>query len=69
MLSAAAIYGARGAFGVMLVTTKKGQAGKMTIGYSNNFGTSDLTVNTDFITSGYDAARLNDEAFLRATGE
>ncbi len=66
--SAAAIYGARGAFGVMLVTTKKGQAGKMTIGYSNNFGTSDLTVNTDFITSGYDAARLNDEAFLRATG-
>lgn len=66
--SAAAIYGARGAFGVMLVTTKKGKTGKMNINYSNNFGSSGLTVNTDFMTSGYDAARLNDEAFIRATG-
>lgn len=66
--SAAAIYGARGAFGVMLVTTKKGKAGKMNISYSNNFGTSDLTVRTDFITNGYDAALINDEAFVRATG-
>ncbi|MFZ4262994.1 SusC/RagA family TonB-linked outer membrane protein [Sphingobacterium sp. HJSM2_6] len=66
--SAAAIYGARGAFGVLLVTTKKGKAGKMNIGYSNNFGMADLTVNTDFMTSGYDAAILNDEAFIRATG-
>ena len=66
--SAAAIYGARGAFGVMLVTTKRGKAGKMNISYSNNFGSSGLTVRTDFITSGYDAAILNDEAFVRATG-
>ena len=66
--SAAAIYGARGAFGVMLVTTKKGKEGQMTINYSNNFGSAGLTVNTDFMTSGYDAARLNDEAFIRATG-
>jgi len=66
--SAAAIYGARGAFGVMLVTTKRGKAGKMNINYSNNFGWSGLTVRTDFMTSGYDAARLNDEAFIRATG-
>lgn len=66
--SAAAIYGARGAFGVMLVTTKRGKAGKMNINYSNNFGSSALTVSTDFMTSGYDAARLNDEAFIRATG-
>lgn len=66
--SAAAIYGARGAFGVMLVTTKKGKEGQMTINYSNNFGSAGLTVNTDFITNGYDAARLNDEAFIRATG-
>ena len=66
--SAAAIYGARGAFGVMLVTTKIGKAGKMNINYSNNFGWSGLTVRTDFMTSGYDAAKLNDEAFIRATG-
>lgn len=66
--SAAAIYGARGAFGVMLVTTKRGKEGRMTINYNNNFGSAGLTVNTDFITNGYDAARLNDEAFIRATG-
>src|SRR5690606_16398853 len=66
--AAAAIYGARGAFGVVLVTTKKGKAGRMNISYNNNFGFSDLTVSTDFMTSGYDAARLNDEAFIRATG-
>ncbi len=66
--SAAAIYGARGAFGVMLVTTKKGKAGKMNINYANNFGWSGLTVSTDFMTSGYDAALMNDEAFIRATG-
>ncbi|MGJ1445175.1 SusC/RagA family TonB-linked outer membrane protein [Sphingobacterium spiritivorum] len=66
--AAAAIYGARGAFGVMLITTKKGKAGKMSINYGNNFAFSGLTVSTDFITSGYDAAILNDEAFIRATG-
>lgn len=66
--SAAAIYGARGAFGVMLVTTKKGKEGKMNINYSNNFSWAGLTVSTDFMTSGYDAARLNDEAFMRHTG-
>lgn len=66
--SASAIYGARGAFGVMLVTTKKGKAGMMNIQYSNNLGWGGLTVNTNFMTSGYDAAMLNDEAFIRATG-
>jgi TonB-linked SusC/RagA family outer membrane protein len=66
--SAAAIYGARGAFGVMLVTTKRARAGKINVNYGNNFGWSDLTVRTDFITDGYDAAVLNDEAFRRATG-
>ncbi len=66
--SAAAVYGARGAFGVMLVTTKRGQAGKMNISYNNNFATSNLSVSTDFMTNGYDAAILNDEAFVRATG-
>ena len=66
--AASAIYGARGAFGVVLVTTKKGAAGRMQINYTNNFGWSGLTVNTNFMTSGYDAAILNDEAFIRATG-
>lgn len=66
--AAAAIYGARGAFGVMLITTKKAKSGKLNINYNNNFGWGGSTVSTDFMTSGYDAARLNDEAFIRATG-
>jgi len=38
--SATAIYGARGANGVVLITTKKGKAGKSSLSYSTNFGTS-----------------------------
>ena len=35
--AAAAIYGSRAANGVIVVTTKKGQAGRMKLSYSNNF--------------------------------
>ena len=34
---AAAIYGSRAAFGVILVTTKRGKVGKPSINYTNNF--------------------------------
>ncbi|MDB5143631.1 MAG: SusC/RagA family protein [Mucilaginibacter sp.] len=34
--SATAIYGSRGAFGVILVTTKHGKAGKVQVNYNNN---------------------------------
>jgi len=67
--ASAAIYGARGAFGVILVTTRKGRSGKMQISYGNNFSWSSPTVSTDFITSGYDAAMLNDEAFKITLGK
>lgn len=36
--SATAIYGARGANGVVIITTKRGVAGKMTINYTGNVG-------------------------------
>ncbi|MFZ6014065.1 MAG: SusC/RagA family TonB-linked outer membrane protein [Bacteroidota bacterium] len=36
--SAAAIYGSRGANGVIIITTKKGDAGKLKVGYNNNIG-------------------------------
>jgi len=36
--SATAIYGARGANGVVIITTKRGQSGKMTVNYSGNAG-------------------------------
>ncbi|MGN7723388.1 SusC/RagA family TonB-linked outer membrane protein [Chitinophaga sp. 22620] len=66
--SAAAIYGARAAFGVILVTTKAAKRGKLTVNYGNNFSSSRSTVSTDFITDGYTSAVLNDEAFLVTTG-
>lgn len=40
--AATAIYGARGANGVVLVTTKSGMAGKAQIGYRYNIGFSDV---------------------------
>jgi TonB-linked SusC/RagA family outer membrane protein len=36
--SAAAIYGSRGANGVIIITTKKGVSGKLSINYNNNIG-------------------------------
>ncbi len=35
--AAAAIYGSRAANGVIVVTTKRGEAGRMRVGYNNNF--------------------------------
>ena len=35
--AAASIYGSRAPFGVVLITTKTGKAGKMTVNYNNNF--------------------------------
>lgn len=51
-----AIYGARAAAGVVLITTKKGRSGKMKIEYNGMFGTSapskrlDLTNATEYAT-------------------
>lgn len=66
--SVAAIYGARGAFGVILVKTKQGKAGKTVIRYNNNFAFSTPTVSTDFLTSGYDWMRINDAALAHIGG-
>ncbi|MDF2190346.1 TonB-dependent receptor [Paraflavitalea sp. CAU 1676] len=66
--SAAAIYGARAAFGVILVTTKTAKKGKIIVNYSNNFSWQTPTVRTDFMTDGYDVAKMMDSAFLRSTG-
>jgi iron complex outermembrane receptor protein len=40
--SATAIYGSRGANGVILITTKRGKAGSTTLNYSGNFGISKM---------------------------
>lgn len=51
--SASAIYGARAAFGVVLITTKSGKSGKSTINYSNSFQWSKATALPD-IMNAYD---------------
>lgn len=53
--SAAAVYGARAAFGVILVTTKSGSEkdGKATVRYSGRVGWEEPTTSTDYINTGY----------------
>lgn len=51
--SAAAIYGARGAFGVVLITTKTPQKGKMQLNYSFNYSLNDRAVKPKLLTNGY----------------
>lgn len=50
--SATAIYGSRGANGVVLITTKKGKVGKITINYDGNVSFSKIHSLTDWMNSG-----------------
>lgn len=63
--SSSAIYGARAAFGVVLISTKNPGKGAVQVNYSNHFGWSNPTINTDnFITDGLEWARLSDKLSL-----
>jgi len=46
---ATAIYGSRGANGVILITTKKGKAGKTKFSFSNNTGVAHITKKMDVL--------------------
>lgn len=50
--SATAIYGSRGANGVVLITTKKGKSGKVSINYDGSFTWSTLHSQTDYMNAG-----------------
>lgn len=58
--ASAAIYGAAGAKGVVLVTTKKGKPGKAKISYSGYFGTSDAATVPEVMSAYEHAKMLND---------
>jgi len=58
--ASAAIYGARAGFGVVLITTKNNKDGQAHISYNGRFSFSAPTTKTDFMTVGYDVARLVD---------
>lgn len=66
--ASAAIYGARGAFGVMLITTKKGKEGKLAVNYTNNLGWTTPTTRTDFIDDPYEFGKTVDAALLGYNG-
>ncbi|TZF85048.1 TonB-dependent receptor [Pedobacter sp. BS3] len=66
--ASSAIYGARGAFGVILITTKKGKAGKMTVDYTNSFGQTTTTTRTDYISDPYVYGKTVDAALFGYNG-
>jgi TonB-linked SusC/RagA family outer membrane protein len=63
--SSQAIYGARAAAGVILVTTKKGKAGTMRVNYSGYYGTSAPARKLDLLDA-TQYATLRNEAFAAA---
>ena len=63
--SATAIYGTKGANGVILITTKKGSKGKMNINYENRFSWSSLYKKLN-LTTASQWAKLRSEAYSNA---
>lgn len=61
--SSAAIYGARGAFGVVLITTKSAKKGKTEVSYSSSYSLKSPTAMPDEINNGYLYAKMFSEAF------
>ena len=61
--ASAAIYGARGTFGVVLITTKEPNKDKTSITYSGNFSLQRPTTVPDFVTDGYEYASHFYEAY------
>lgn len=61
--ASAAIYGARGAFGVVLITTKTPEKGRITVDYSGNYSIKRPTTVPDLVTDGYLWASMFNEAW------
>jgi iron complex outermembrane receptor protein len=65
--SAAAIYGARGANGVIIITTKRGKAGKTTLDYNTYVGFDSPSRLPDFLSPADFTARLQQRLDSTAT--
>ncbi|PQV51526.1 TonB-linked SusC/RagA family outer membrane protein [Jejuia pallidilutea] len=65
--SASAIYGARAANGVIIVTTKKGKSGSLQIDYSGFTGFQSVTVTPEYLDAA-NYARLKNEADINTNG-
>jgi TonB-linked SusC/RagA family outer membrane protein len=66
--ASAAIYGARGVFGVVLITTKKGVKGRTSVTYSSNYALKSPVTKPDVVTDGYLWAKMFSEAFVNGDG-
>ncbi len=64
--ASAAIYGTRGANGVILVTTKKGSSGKMTLDYNYNLGITSASRTLDLITNSVEYMQLYNKAAVHS---
>lgn len=64
--ASAAIYGARAANGVILVTTKTGTSGEMTIQYSGNYAVHTPTKMFDLVTNSVEYMEMYNEALTNS---
>ncbi len=64
--SATAIYGSRGANGVVVVTTKRGKAGMNIVNYDAAYGTQQVSSKVDVLTDSKQWALLKNEARVNA---
>lgn len=66
--AAASIYGARGAFGVVLITTKNPSKEKTSITYTGNFSVKNPVVLPDYVWDGYTWANMFNQAHYNWEG-
>ncbi|MCH5597097.1 SusC/RagA family TonB-linked outer membrane protein [Niabella ginsengisoli] len=66
--SAAAIYGARGANGVVIITTKRGKTGKPQISYNGYYGVQGITDHYDML-SGKEYMQLANDLYREREGK
>ncbi len=66
--ASSAIYGARGVFGVVLITTKRPEKGKTNVTYSTSYSIKSPIEMPDFVTDGYIYSKMFAEAFVNGDG-
>lgn len=66
--AASAVYGARGAFGVLLITTKKPAGESFSITYDTKYGQRRPTVPAGYVTDGYTYAKMFNDSFFNFEG-
>lgn len=67
--SACAIYGAKASAGVVLITTRSGEAGKTQVSYNGRVSVSQNTTSTDYITTAYDYVTLTNKFYTYLKGK